>query len=146
VPARLETLDDDQIAARVHRALRLLDGAHLPAGERAPRVHELDEPRVGIAEEELDQPRAGRGELDVWLLTLAEGGDEVDAEGSRSSVLDLIDAFGQRSCAAALQHAEPAGAADRAHERRCRDPASHRGQLDRDAAADEFGERRREHR
>ncbi len=89
-------------------------------------MHELDEPRVWIAVEELHQPPAAGGELDLWLLTLAQGWDEVDAEGSRSSLLDLVDPLGQRSCAAGLKHAEPPGAADRVHERRCRDPASHR--------------------
>jgi hypothetical protein len=59
--------------------------------------------------------------------------------------LDLVDSLGQRPRAAALEHAQPARTTDSAHQRRGRDPTPHRGELDRDAAADELGERGLEH-
>ena len=58
VTARLDPLDDDQVAPGVDGASRLLHGSHLPAGQRPTGVHLLNRAWVGIAVEELDQPGA----------------------------------------------------------------------------------------
>ena len=57
VPAGLDALGDDEVAAGVGGGARLVDRADLPRRERAAVVHQRDERRVRLAPEEVDERR-----------------------------------------------------------------------------------------
>jgi hypothetical protein len=142
---RLGSLHDDEVAACIGGAPRLLERADLPAGERAASMHPLDQPRVGLRPEELHEARACGSELHFLRITLPQRGDEVDTERTGLRTLDVGDPLDQRPRAGTLKHPQPARTTDRAHQRRGRYPTPHRGELDRDAAADELREGRLNH-
>ncbi len=94
VSACLDALDDDDVAADLRRAPRLVDGSDLPPCERARVVYELHELAVGVRVEELDEPRTRGRQADVVEgVDLPERRDEVHAEGGGTGVRELVEAF-----------------------------------------------------
>ena len=63
MPSGLGALDDDEVAAGLHRSASLGQRAHLPRGQRPAVMHQADQGRVRVGIEELDHPHPARRDL-----------------------------------------------------------------------------------
>ena len=122
VPARLHPLGDNQVAAGVGGALGLADRADLPAGQRPTGMHQLDQGGSGSAQKN-STSRARLAASSISARPGCGGTGEVDAE--RSCRPAGAGRYGRPGSAGALQHAQPAGRADRDGQLRGHHPTAH---------------------